>query len=187
MTGLYDRLFEAWEREGSTSNLQPLPESFYSEMGEYASRMRGQTRMLEKGSMRWRMAERERENAERMLQELTRVRLRKILEAELEGRIVEASTLTPEERRLQAELRRIVREYSDWVKNILMGYAPRIGVEPKASRFKVVRFVEPLPAIIGIDMKTYGPFQPEDVASIPAENAENLIRRGIAKEIVVSE
>ena len=187
MTGLYDKLFEAWERESSSVDIQPLPESFYAEMGEYASKLRGHTRMLEKGSMRWRISEKERENAERMFEDLTQTRLRKILNAELEGKTIEASSLTPEERKIQAELKRILREHSEWVKSILIGYPTRIGVESKASKFKVVRFMEPLPAIIGIDMKTYGPFQPEDVASIPAENAENLIRRGIAKEIVVPE
>jgi hypothetical protein len=30
-------------------------------------------------------------------------------------------------------------------------------------------------------MKAYGPFDPENVASIPRQNAVNLIRRGIAK------
>jgi DNA replication initiation complex subunit (GINS family) len=34
---------------------------------------------------------------------------------------------------------------------------------------------------MGVDMKTYGPFKAEDVASLPAQNADNLIRKGIAK------
>jgi DNA replication initiation complex subunit (GINS family) len=51
----------------------------------------------------------------------------------------------------------------------------------------VVRFLQAVPAIMGIDMKSYGPFEPEDVASIPAENAENLIRRGIAKGVEIRE
>jgi DNA replication initiation complex subunit (GINS family) len=51
----------------------------------------------------------------------------------------------------------------------------------------VVRFLQAVPAIMGIDMKTYGPFKPEDVVSLPVENAENLIRRGIAKEVEIRE
>jgi DNA replication initiation complex subunit (GINS family) len=34
-------------------------------------------------------------------------------------------------------------------------------------------------------MKTYGPFNPEDVATLPEENAENLIRRGFAKVVEI--
>jgi DNA replication factor GINS len=48
-----------------------------------------------------------------------------------------------------------------------------------------IRFLRAVPAIIGIDMKTYGPFKAEDLASMPVENAENLIRRGIAKEVEI--
>jgi DNA replication initiation complex subunit (GINS family) len=36
---------------------------------------------------------------------------------------------------------------------------------------------------MGIDMRAYGPFNKEDVASIPRQNALNLIRRGIAKPV----
>ena len=39
---------------------------------------------------------------------------------------------------------------------------------------------------MGVDMMTYGPFKAEDVASLPAPNAENLIRKGIAKEVEIS-
>jgi DNA replication initiation complex subunit (GINS family) len=34
-------------------------------------------------------------------------------------------------------------------------------------------------------MKAYGPFQPEELGTIPAKNAENLIKRGIAKKVEV--
>jgi DNA replication factor GINS len=51
--------------------------------------------------------------------------------------------------------------------------------EPKRI---LVRFLQAIPAIIGPDMKAYGPFKEEDVASLPAENAEILITRGVAKE-----
>jgi len=47
----------------------------------------------------------------------------------------------------------------------------------------VVRFVQEVPAIIGVDMKTYGPFKPEDIATLPAENAKILIKKGLAVEI----
>jgi len=186
MTERYSRLLEAWKRERHSTTVQPLTDSFYSEMSEYASRLREQTRMLEKGSMRARMAEKEKENAERMIRDLFQTRARKIAAAELDGSPIDPANLTAEEKRLHAELSRLLSVHSEALRGILMGRAPQVDAKPTPSGFKVVRFVEALPAIIGIDMKTYGPFKPEDVASIPAENAENLIRRGIAKEVVVS-
>jgi len=35
-------------------------------------------------------------------------------------------------------------------------------------------------------MKTYGPFKAEDVASLPIENANVLVKQGLAEKIEVS-
>jgi DNA replication initiation complex subunit (GINS family) len=43
-----------------------------------------------------------------------------------------------------------------------------------------------VPAIIGSDMKTYGPFEAEDIASLPAENAKILVKQGLAEKVEVS-
>ena len=186
MTERYSILLDAWKRERRSQSVQPLPDSFYSDMSEYASRLREQTRMLDTGSMRARIAEKERDNAEKMIKDLFQMRARKIAAAEMDGSPIDPMSLTAEEKRLHAELSRLLSAHSEALRNMLVGRAPQVAAKLTPSGFKVVRFVEALPAIIGIDMKTYGPFRPEDVASIPAENAENLIRRGIAKEVVVS-
>jgi DNA replication factor GINS len=49
----------------------------------------------------------------------------------------------------------------------------------------VVRFLKPTEAFVGIDMSKYGPFQPEDVASLPFENARSIIENGAAAEVHV--
>ncbi len=48
-----------------------------------------------------------------------------------------------------------------------------------------LRFLKPVPAIVGIDMKSYGPFQVEDVASVPSENARVLVKQGYARPVEV--
>ena len=52
-----------------------------------------------------------------------------------------------------------------------------------ATVFVEIRFLKDVPTIVGADMKTYGPFKEEDVASLPAENAEVLIKRGVVVEV----
>lgn len=188
MTEYYGRLLEAWMRELETEGLQQLPVGFYREMSEYVSRLREQARMLEHGTMRSRIALKEKEYAERMLRELFNTRLRKIVFMEVEGVQVEASALLPEEKLFHTELRRVLSEHGERLKGLLSGRPPRIEAKQIVKGdYKVVRFLEAIPAIIGVDMRTYGPFKPEDVASIPVENAESLIRRGVAKEVEVSE
>lgn len=53
------------------------------------------------------------------------------------------------------------------------------------SKQIVVRFLKPTEAFVGIDMCKYGPFQPEDVASLPFENARLIIEGGAAVEVHV--
>jgi DNA replication initiation complex subunit (GINS family) len=49
-----------------------------------------------------------------------------------------------------------------------------------------LRFTKSIPAIMGADMKSYGPFVAEDVASLPAVNARMLVKQGLALLVEVS-
>jgi len=50
----------------------------------------------------------------------------------------------------------------------------------------LIRFVKEVPSIIGVDLKAHGPFLKEDIASLPWENGESLIRQGAAVEVQAS-
>lgn len=51
------------------------------------------------------------------------------------------------------------------------------------SRSIVIRFLKPIDQIVGIDLEKYGPFETEDVATLPFENALALITKKIAVKI----
>jgi DNA replication factor GINS len=53
------------------------------------------------------------------------------------------------------------------------------------SKQIAVRFLKPIEAFVGIDMNKYGPYQQEDVASLPFENARSIIDSGGAIEVCV--
>jgi DNA replication factor GINS len=63
------------------------------------------------------------------------------------------------------------------------------ALESISSRIRskqiVVRFLKPIEAFVGIDMNKYGPYQQEDVASLPFENAQSIIDGGGAIEVCV--
>jgi len=197
MTGDYEALQSAWSRERQRREIQPLPDGFVAIMADYQARLREAARIEEKGTLKAKLIEVEKANAERMLGEINHLRLRKIVTAEVEGAPVETVNMTPEERRLQAELRRLLAAYTQGMKQPLVEvpptteqprqapspHKPSPPQEKTSQGYIVVRFTQPLPAIMGTDMKTYGPFAAEDVASLPTQNAENLIRKGIAKEV----
>ena len=50
----------------------------------------------------------------------------------------------------------------------------------------VVRFIRPMQQFIGVNMTRYGPYQEEDVAMLPFENARSLIENGIAVQLDVT-
>ena len=47
----------------------------------------------------------------------------------------------------------------------------------------VIRFLHEVDEIVGVDLKKYGPFKIEDIATIPYENAQALITKNIATKI----
>ena len=47
----------------------------------------------------------------------------------------------------------------------------------------VIRFLSEVDEIVGADLEKYGPFQAEDIATIPYENAQALIAKNIATKI----
>jgi DNA replication initiation complex subunit (GINS family) len=59
------------------------------------------------------------------------------------------------------------------------------SVKPKDDGAKkiLVRLLRDVASFVGADLKTYGPFKSEDVVLLPAQNADALIKRGIAAEI----
>jgi len=202
MTEEYKILYESWRREKQRQEIQPLPEGFFSAMAAYVNQLREQSRTIDKTTVKGKLIEKERGYVERMLQDLNKLRLHKLVFAELDGVPVEPLNLTAEEKRLQVELRRLIAAHIQGMKQIIQGKETKFEASPidnppqvtpiqqpqsaqhtgkGGEELKVVRFTQPLPAIMGVDMKTYGPFKAEDVASLPEKNADNLIRKGIAK------
>lgn len=51
------------------------------------------------------------------------------------------------------------------------------------TKHTVVRFLQEMDRIVGSDLKQYGPFRPEDIATIPYENAQALMAKKIAVRV----
>lgn len=194
MSERYQRLHQAWRKEKTIAELQNINDEFLQEMRKYIQELSKSP--VDTDSLTGRITQTERQHSNQMLKELTETRLEKIVKRELEGKPIDAQALTPEEQRLHANLRQLLAGYREG-SEMPTPEPPRPQAAPKPrpeptpppqaadQELAVVRFLQPLPAIMGVDMKAYGPFKPEDVASIPKQNAVNLIRRGIAKLVEI--
>lgn len=198
---MYNELYAAWRREIDDSSLGGLPPDFYAKIADYLRRMREENKQLEKKSVKVNLLEHESENATRMLEELLRIRYKKILKAVTKSQKAPSELLTVEEAKMTESFITFSDAYQNFSKNLMQGEPTKIEVEvkaPEASRTEVaapaevsykrvtLRFIKGIPAIMGADMKSYGPFVPEDVASLPADNAKMLVKQGLAVQIAVS-
>src|ERR687891_1142012 len=55
------------------------------------------------------------------------------------------------------------------------------------SKQIVIRFIKSMEQFVGVDMAKYGPFQEEDVAVLPFENARSFIEKEVAIEIDIAQ
>ena len=179
---MYNKLYEAWRKEKEASTLQPLPKDFYKKVAEYVKRIREESRMIDNKTIKGKLSKIEYENVKKMINELLTLRLGKILSCLSSGKEVPKNCLTSEEEKIGEETISIAEYFRELAKNLLYGKVSR-DTSKEERRKVVVRFIKDVPAIVGVDLRTYGPFRSEDVASLPAENARVLIRQGLAVEV----
>ncbi|MCW4020728.1 MAG: hypothetical protein NWF14_05830 [Candidatus Bathyarchaeota archaeon] len=181
---MYDKLFEAWRKEKENAEIQPLPKGFYAELAEYTKKVREEKRMLDEKTVKGRLLQREEENLRGMIEGLVQIRYEKIMRMVMKGETVSTATLAEEEENLYREASSQAESFQAFTKRILQGRVPKQKRKKKKPRgLVVVRILQEIPEIVGADMKTYGPFKPEDTATLPKENAKTLIKQGVAAEV----
>ena len=120
----------------------------------------------------------EKDMTERLLGELRQTRIQKIMAAAQNRIPIQTTSLTEEE---SAALEKVKQSLS----SLNQHFPASPKKEDLAEELRVVRFLEDIPEIVGVDLRIYGPFKKEDVASLPAPNAQALERQGAAKAIEV--
>lgn len=181
---MYNELYEAWRKEKENAELQVLPKDFYIKLAEYVKKTRVESRMLDEKTTRAKLLTHESKNVQKMTQELVLLRHEKTVKKALTGEAIPTEGLTEEEGKLAKDVVHPFESFQILLKAILTGRMPQLERMEKPKK-KVLRFTKEIPAIIGADMKTYGPFKPEDIASLPQENAKILVKQGVAVEVEV--
>jgi len=179
---VYNELYDAWRKEMENEEIQILPKDFYVRLADYVREMREESRMLDKKTTRAKLMEREFKNVKILIKKLLQLRYKKSLDNAKTGKPVPKDHLTEEEERLYAEIPPLAESYQALFKEVSRGRLPGMKDKKKAKGM-VVRFLKQVPEIVGADMKTYGPFKAEDIATLPVENAKALIKQEVAVEV----
>jgi DNA replication factor GINS len=184
---VYDELFAAWRFEVENDELGSLPPDFYTRVADYVRKIKEESRMLDKKAVKTGLLEREMSHVQRIVDELVWTRYRKLVKLLTESRKVPSDLLAVEEAELCAGFLTFVEAYQSFAKKLLQGQVAEVAVAkaPTAHRRVTLRFLKDIPAVVGADMKTYGPFLAEDVGSVPVENAKILVKRGLAEAVEV--
>lgn len=179
---MYAQLLEVWKEELDGTELVKLPPDFYARIIAYARKLKEESRMLDKRTVRANILKKESDNMKRMVQELTWARYKKIIDKAARGEEIASETLTAEEKQMYDKISPPSERVANFILEILHGHEPSITHGMNFRRV-VLRLLKDIPAIVGADMKTYGPFKTEDIASLPIENGRVLIKQKMAEKV----
>jgi DNA replication factor GINS len=190
---MYDELYAAWRREVDEASLGSLPPDFYVRIADYLKRIKEENRQPDKKSVKASLLDHEAKNVALMLEQLLWARYKKLLETVSQNQKLPFESLTVEEAKMSENFAAFTSAYQKFTVDLLQGQtsqtAAQTGAEAEVEvghKRVTLRFTKNIPAIIGVDMKSYGPFQVEDVASLPVENAKVLVKQGLAVLVEVS-
>lgn len=164
--------------ELESSSLQAIEPGTYQRLAAAVGSLRGQGYEGIEAKIRDRMVDLLSGSASLLLE----IRLRKI-RANIEP--LDYSKLTDEEKYVLDSRRESDRRSNEVIVATVKGRTKvleSISVKVR-SRQIVVRFVKSMESFVGVDMNKYGPFQQEDVATLPFENARSIIESGVALEV----
>jgi DNA replication factor GINS len=197
---VYDQLFAAWRREIEEASLGGLPPDFYGKIAEYMRRIK-EDNELDQKTIKINLLEHEAQNAELMLTEILELRYKKIIKIITKNQKIPLELLTVEEGKMAGKFATFSAEYQKFKEDLKQGQLAtpspiKVTIEtdnkltatqtaPTQKRL-TIRFTKNIPAIMGADMKSYGPFNAEDVASLPTLNAQILVKQGLAVLVEVS-
>jgi DNA replication factor GINS len=183
LLNLYDEAYDAWRKEQGSTELQPLAKDFYARLAGYVKKIREETKMLDERTAKARLIKHELRNTRRLIKSLVQLRYEKIFRAATAGEAISIEVLTEEEERLCGKMSPLAESYREFLQSVLFGRLLRSEEAREKPKRILVRFLKNVPAIIGTDLKTYGPFKTEDVGTVPAENAVVLVKQGIAARV----
>jgi DNA replication factor GINS len=194
---MYNELYSAWQREIDDPTLGGLPLDFYTKISQYLKHIKEEDKVLDKKSVKTSLLEHESVNVERMLKELLGSRYRKIIKTVTKTQKLPTELLTVEEARMCETFADFTKSYHKFADELMQGQltvepirvvvkTETYAVAPQPHKRSTIRFLKNIPAIMGADMKSYGPFIAEDVASLPPQNAQILVKQGLAVLVEVS-
>jgi DNA replication factor GINS len=184
---MHDKLFEIWKSEKSNEELQPLKSDFYEKAFNFVKKLNKNESAIDPNSIKGILLKIERERVKNIISGLIEVRFKKIYKSLIEGVPLSLDYMTKEEETIYNKILEGLQFLNNFKAESLNGESfNKSDLRNEITETKtliLLRFNKDVPAIMGADMKPYGPFSKEDLAILPLENANALIYKNVAKKI----
>jgi len=182
MADVYKAILDLWYRERASNDLCEISRDLEEEVYRYATEARRDIRVSDKRSIESIVQRQEMSIVRRLVESIFDVRLRKIMLLAMQGKQVD--NLMDFEKYTYFNLSRIISEHRDRIKNV--AYDMKIHPPPVEERRRfLVHLNELVSKVMGEDVKPYGPFKLDDIATLPAGNVRALVRKRLANRIYV--
>lgn len=176
-----EELSRIYRDEKTSRDLIELPEDFYQSVAKHISQLTSELKHGDK--LRQELLLEELKNITFIIQEIHLARISKAMDKINQGYI--PSPLLERERYAFNEIQQSLEKLqADLVYSTITGKIS-ISAPLELTNILLVMLIDVSEKIIGADMREYGPFIKGEIANIPAQNAEMMIRRGVAKKITV--
>ena len=164
---ILEELKKALDTEMQAAPLLPLPSDFYSRISTYSQKLRRSA-----GSSASEVANRLIAKQTRMIDSMARHLLS--VREEKAARLNAFLQLLPEERYVCSAQQRFRKRFDTFVEAVSAGQPSFIEFahRSESERSISVKFTKKVGELVGLDLRRYGPFDAEDVASLPAANAD---------------
>ncbi len=156
--------------EEQSEPLLQLPADFYSRVTVYARNLR-RSMGSSNAEVTNRLIQRQFKILEGTIGRLVKLRMAKATSRD------SISGLLPEEKYVCLLGESYKTELVTFITAISSGQSSYLEMAHRAetNRNVVLRFTKPVSEIVGVDLRKYGPYRPNDLASIPVANADILV------------
>ena len=178
---LLSQLYDIFKLETSTKALCEIPTNLYKDISSFMEQT--QTDNPNSESTKDALIYEQRKILSTLTLRLLEIRIHK---TSLLKHDEYSSLLTSEEQYILEPLIKFNKRNLEIIKSIEEGnYNFLESLKDTQSKYTTVKFLNDTPSMVGNDLVKYGPFVKEEIATIPLENANILIKQNIAKELNV--
>lgn len=179
---MYSSIYKIWSEENYLEDIQKLNDQILENIRKYI-KLRRELKNKTNEEIVKLLIEEEIENVNFMLQDLIKLRTIKIFDAIQKDKKININYLTSEERKFYESTQELYKRNADFFS--LAQDVSSKNSDNYFNQYIPIRITKEMNAIVGADLKTYGPFRPEDIVVLPKKNAESLIKHDYASAISV--